>query len=100
MCVLLQYPNPPSQLSLWEETEAARVVKCVISMTCRKPTTFGRELTNSFHMSGLGETRTRNLRGDRKALAVTTDAPPKPPVMNILVLKELELWFSVNGTKP
>ena len=44
----------------------------------RKPTTFGRVLTNFFHMSGalgssniekvLAENRTRNLRGERRAL--------------------------------
>ena len=44
----------------------------------RKPTTFGRVLTDSFHMSGalgssniekvLSENRTRNLRGERRVL--------------------------------
>ena len=44
----------------------------------RKPTTFGRVLTNFFHMSGalgssniekvLAENRTRNLRGERRVL--------------------------------
>ncbi len=44
----------------------------------RKPTTFGRVLTNSFHMSGalgssnivevLSENRTRSLRSERRAL--------------------------------
>ncbi len=44
----------------------------------RKPTTFGRVLTDSFHMSGalgssnienvLTESRTRNLRGERRVL--------------------------------
>ncbi len=47
-------------------------------LSTRKPTTFGRVLTNSFHMSEalgsgniekvLSENRTRSLRGERRAL--------------------------------
>ena len=38
----LIYSNPPCQLSLWEETRGA---------IQRKPLTFGRLLTDSFHLS-------------------------------------------------
>ena len=52
----------------------------------RKPTTFGRVLTNSFHMSGaldsnnvLAENRTRNFRGERRVPDYcATEAPQLP----------------------
>ena len=56
----------------------------------RKPTTFGRVLTNFFHMSGalgssniekvLAENRTRNLRDEgRGSDHCATEAPTAPP---------------------
>jgi hypothetical protein len=62
-------PNPPSQLPLWEET---------MQSAWRKPTTFGRALTNSLHEVYnvvLSRTTIRNPRTQRWKLALTIPPP-------------------------
>ena len=68
--------------------------------TRRKSTTFGRVLTNSFHISGLWETRTRNLRGERRLHWQLCHRRPKPSLLYAKLLyfssRELHVHGLVN----
>ncbi len=72
----------------------------------RKPTTFGRVLTDSFHMSGvlgssnienvLAENRTRNLRGERRALWPLRHRKGEGPSLEILLAQvDLDIFLLI-----
>jgi hypothetical protein len=91
ICLQTYVPNPPCQLSLWEETRSTR----------RKPTTFGRALTFTLFTRGLGSSHIEkfSLRFEPAALEVggkcanhfATEAPHN----NLLELQDLLYNISV-----